>query len=96
VHARVFAPRADAADAQRVTEAAADIPGATAVASSCDPSDPGAACRREPTPLVAFVDAPPSGHQMPTVQIGAENRLWRSELESSRMPHIDVAILDVL
>lgn len=77
MYTRILTARADTADSQRVTKAPTHVTGPTSIDPSGDPSDPGAACRRKTTSLVAFVDAALRGHQMPTVQIRAENRLDR-------------------
>lgn len=97
MHARVFTPSADAAHTNRLAEAPADVAGPTAVDSSGDPSDPGAACRRKTTPLVAFVGA----RRLAAIRCPQRKLKPRTgstgsgapELESSRMPHIDVTIV---
>lgn len=79
MHTSVFTSRADS---QSVTKAPTHLVWASAVDLSGDPSDARAACRCKPTPLVAFVGAALGSHQMPTAQIGAENRLRRSQAET--------------
>ena len=101
MHTRVFAPGADAADPDGLSETPAHIVCATAVDLLGDPSDPGAACRPKPTPLVAVVDAPPGSHQMPPAHTSKPGTSptgssVRSEPKSSRVPHIDPAILRLI